>query len=167
MSTLSDVISKATDRVRDYHDRRVRLTESDTIRVLILPVLEALSWDLQDVEEVRSEYRHASADNPVDYALFLHATPKLFVEAKALARRPSGWTSVFWGERPVRIGMLTEDAAMLVRPALETGIALRIRIVELHPTYLTPERRARISVSVWGAVAQITPPNGFSRVRSA
>lgn len=84
MSTLSDVISKATDRVRDYHDRRVRLTESDTIRVLILPVLEALSWDLQDVEEVRSEYRHASTDNPVDYALFLHATPKLFVEAKAL-----------------------------------------------------------------------------------
>jgi hypothetical protein len=62
----------------------MRLTESDTIRVLILPVLEALGWDLQDVEEVRSEYRHASADNPVDYALFLHATPALFVEAKAL-----------------------------------------------------------------------------------
>jgi hypothetical protein len=39
---------------------------------------------LQDVEEVRSEYRHASADNPVDYALFLHGTPTLFVEAKAL-----------------------------------------------------------------------------------
>lgn len=84
MSVLSDVIRKATDRVRDYRDRRVRLTESDTIRVLILPVLEALGWDLQDVEEVRSEYRHASADNPVDYALFLHGTPALFVEAKAL-----------------------------------------------------------------------------------
>lgn len=84
MSALSDVISKATDRVRDYRDRRVRLTESDTIRVLVLPFLDALGWDLQDVEEVRSEYRHASADNPVDYALFLHATPTLFVEAKAL-----------------------------------------------------------------------------------
>jgi predicted type IV restriction endonuclease len=84
MSALSNVISKSADRVRDYRDRRVRLTESDTIRVLILPVLEALGWDLQDVEEVRSEYRHASADNPVDYALFLHGTPTLFVEAKAL-----------------------------------------------------------------------------------
>jgi len=84
MSALSDVISKATERVRDYRDRRVRLTESDTIRVLVLPVLEALGWDLQDVEEVRSEYRHASADNPVDYALFLHGSPALFVEAKAL-----------------------------------------------------------------------------------
>ena len=84
MNTLADVIKKTTDRVRDYGDRRVRLTESDTIRVLVLPVLEALGWDLQDVEEVRSEYRHASADNPVDYALFLHGTPTLFVEAKAL-----------------------------------------------------------------------------------
>ena len=62
----------------------MRLTESDTIRVLVLPILEALGWDLHDVEEVRSEYRHASADNPVDYALFLHGTPALFVEAKAL-----------------------------------------------------------------------------------
>lgn len=84
MTTLGSVIEQARGRVRDYRDRRVRLTESDTIRVLILPVLEALGWDLQDVEEVRSEYRHASADNPVDYALFLHATPALFVEAKAL-----------------------------------------------------------------------------------
>lgn len=84
MSALSDVISKARDRVQDYRDRRVRLTESDTIRVLILPVLESLGWDLQDVEEVRSEYRHAPADNPVDYALFLHGSPSLFVEAKAL-----------------------------------------------------------------------------------
>ena len=84
MSPLASVIDRVRDRVRDYADRRVRLTESDTIRVLILPVLEALGWDLQDVEEVRSEYRHASADNPVDYALFLHGSPALFVEAKAL-----------------------------------------------------------------------------------
>jgi len=84
MSALPAVVQRVQDRVRDYRDRRVRLTESDTIRVLVLPVLEALGWDLQDVEEVRSEYRHASADNPVDYALFLHANPALFVEAKAL-----------------------------------------------------------------------------------
>ena len=84
MIVLDDVVVRARERVRDYRDRRVRLTESDTIRVLVLPVLEALGWDLQDVEEVRSEYRHASADNPVDYALFLHGSPALFVEAKAL-----------------------------------------------------------------------------------
>ena len=84
MSALRIALGRAAERVRDYRDRRVRLTESDTIRVLILPILEALGWDLQDVEEVRSEYRHASIDNPVDYALFLDTTPALFVEAKAL-----------------------------------------------------------------------------------
>ena len=73
----------------------------------------------------------------------------------AFARRPSGWASMVWGERPVRIGMLTEDAAMLARPALETGIVLRVRIVELHPAHLTTDRRVRISVSVWGGVVKM------------
>jgi hypothetical protein len=81
---FDQLITHLTARIVDYRDRGVRLTESDTIRVLVLPILEALGWDLQDVEEVRSEYRHASADNPVDYALFLHGSPVLFVEAKAL-----------------------------------------------------------------------------------
>lgn len=84
MSISSETIQAIASRIADYRNRRVRLTESDTIRVLVLPILEALGWDLHDVEEVRSEYRHASADNPVDYALFLHGTPALFVEAKAL-----------------------------------------------------------------------------------
>ncbi len=79
-----DVVLNLKARLVDFRDRKIRLTESDTIRVLVLPLLEALGWDLQDVEEVRSEYRHASADNPVDYALFLHGSPALFVEAKAL-----------------------------------------------------------------------------------
>ncbi len=82
--SLSRIIPEVRGRILDYRERRVRLTESDTIRVLILPILEALGWDLRDVDEVRSEYRHAAQDNPVDYALFLHSTPSLFVEAKAL-----------------------------------------------------------------------------------
>jgi hypothetical protein len=72
---FDQLIAHLTARIVDYRDRRVRLTESDTIRVLVLPALQALGWDLQDVEEVRSEYRHASADNLVDYALFLHGSP--------------------------------------------------------------------------------------------
>ena len=83
-SHLDSVLRSTGDRIRSYRDRRVRLTESDTIRVLILPVLEALGWDTGDVEEVRSEYRHNASDNPVDYALFLQSAPVLFVEAKAL-----------------------------------------------------------------------------------
>lgn len=33
MILLADIITRASDRVRDYRHRRVRLTESDTIRV--------------------------------------------------------------------------------------------------------------------------------------
>lgn len=137
MTTLGPVIEQARGRVRDYRDRRVRLTESDTIRVLILPVLEALGWDLQDVEEVRSEYRHASADNPVDYALFLHGTPALFVEAKALGvslddRKPllqtlnyANAAGVEWRIYTVHAPVALEEkllmTARLDGPAAETG----------------------------------------------
>jgi hypothetical protein len=47
-------------------------------------VLAALGWDTTDLDEVSLEYKHKPQDNPVDYALFLHRSPKLFVEAKAL-----------------------------------------------------------------------------------
>jgi hypothetical protein len=51
---------------------------------LIVPVLRSLEWDLEDLEEVRLEYRRRPADKPVDYALLLQRNPTLFVEAKAL-----------------------------------------------------------------------------------
>lgn len=80
----------------------------------------------------------------------------------AFARRPSRWIP-FWGEvRPVRIGVLTEDAAMLLRPVLETGIVLRVRIVELHPAHLTTDQRARISVSVWGPGSKMGESRTFA-----
>ena len=58
------------------------LGEQDTKATLISPVLRALGWDVEDVEQVRHEYRHHSADRPVDYALLLARVPQLFVEAK-------------------------------------------------------------------------------------
>lgn len=42
----------------------------------------ALGWDVEDVEQVRHEYRPKGADRPVDYALLLSRVPQLFVEAK-------------------------------------------------------------------------------------
>ncbi len=58
------------------------LGEQDTKVGLISPVLRALGWDVEDVEQVRHEYRHQSSDRPVDYALLLSRVPQLFVEAK-------------------------------------------------------------------------------------
>jgi hypothetical protein len=60
------------------------LGEQNTKATLIEPVLRAVGWDVEDVEEVHREYRRVPADNPVDYALRLARTPRLFVEAKGL-----------------------------------------------------------------------------------
>jgi len=61
------------------------LTEADTCGALVEPVLAALGWQVSDVLQVRRQYRLASSDNPVDYALVLEGAPVLFVEAKALS----------------------------------------------------------------------------------
>jgi hypothetical protein len=49
-------------------------------------LLAALGWDVEDIDEVSREYRRKSQDNPVDYALFMLRSPRLFVEAKGLEK---------------------------------------------------------------------------------
>jgi hypothetical protein len=69
--------------------------ESNTKAGLIEPVIAALGWDVLDPDEVHREYRRRSPDNPVDYALLLSRTPRLFIEAKGLGENiddPSGPT---------------------------------------------------------------------------
>jgi predicted type IV restriction endonuclease len=53
---------------------------------LIDPILIALGWDLQEIDESRREYKRKPQDNPVDYALFLNRTECLFIEAKSLEK---------------------------------------------------------------------------------
>lgn len=71
-------------RIAQARARSSTVNEQDTKRILITPLLEALGWDVYDLDEVRNEYRTKSQDNPVDYAMFLRRSPCLFVEAKAL-----------------------------------------------------------------------------------
>src|ERR1019366_4803747 len=70
------------ERIERY--QRENIGEQDTKAALIVPVLRALGWDVEDLEDVKLEYRRRPADNPVDYALFLLRTPRLFIEAKSL-----------------------------------------------------------------------------------
>jgi len=82
-----DALAQTLDAVRDRISRFLRrqnLNEQDTKATLIEPILRALGWDLEDLDEVRREYKNRKSDKPVDYALLLMRTPKLFVEAKAL-----------------------------------------------------------------------------------
>ena len=74
---------------RILKDRDRRIGEQNTKAMLIEPILEALGWDIRDWDEVHREFRAKSADSPVDYALKIMRTPRLFLEAKGLGRELS------------------------------------------------------------------------------
>ena len=84
LGLLTTALRQIADRIPRLRSQGTRLSEQDTKRILITPTIEALGWDILDIDEVRNEYRHNSADNPVDYALFVNRSPVLFVEAKPL-----------------------------------------------------------------------------------
>jgi Restriction Enzyme Adenine Methylase Associated len=79
---LDRALGTVRDRIAKY--QRQGIGEQDTKAALIVPVLRALGWDVEDLEDVKLEYRRRPNDNPVDYALFLLRTPRLFIEAKSL-----------------------------------------------------------------------------------
>jgi hypothetical protein len=79
---LDSALTTVRERIAKY--QRQGIGEQDTKAALIVPVLRALGWDLEDLEDVKLEYRRRPSDNPVDYALFLLRTPRLFIEAKSL-----------------------------------------------------------------------------------
>ena len=97
MSALSEALSKVKAGLARYKGRQVN--EQNTKTALIHPVLRALGWDVGDLEEVQQEYKRRPRDKPVDYALFLLRTPKLFVEAKALGQNLSDrkWANQIMG----------------------------------------------------------------------
>ena len=82
MNDLAAALVHVRDRIAKH--RGEAIGEENTKHALIEPVLRALGWDVEDLDEVRCEYKLKQADNPVDYALFVHGNLRLFVEAKAL-----------------------------------------------------------------------------------
>lgn len=78
-----DVIRK---RIRQVRDRKELIGEQNTKAALIDPLLTAMGWELQEIDEVRREYRRKPQDNPVDYTLFLNRTACLLIEAKSLEK---------------------------------------------------------------------------------
>lgn len=81
-SDLQGVLSEVRSRIARYRDSRIN--EEATKTSLIQPVLRALGWNVEDLDDAQPEYRRRSVDNPVDYALMVLREPRLFVEAKAL-----------------------------------------------------------------------------------
>lgn len=79
---LSRVLGEVRGRI--IRAKSDGLNEQNTKATLIEPVLRALGWDVEDVEEVVREYSPKRRDKPVDYALLVLREPRLLVEAKAL-----------------------------------------------------------------------------------
>ena len=83
-SILDAAVREIRRTLQQQVDRTKIIGETNTKRVLITPLLEALNWNTRDLDEMQNEFRAKSQDNPVDYALFLHRSPCLFLEAKSL-----------------------------------------------------------------------------------
>ncbi len=84
MSALTQALNEVRNKIALYQGKGIH--EQDTKTALIDPILRALGWDVGNLDEVSQEYKRQPKDKPVDYALFLLRTPKLFVEAKALGQ---------------------------------------------------------------------------------
>jgi len=82
MADLDIALASVRDRIAKFQGQAIG--EENTKHALIEPVLRALGWDVEDLDEVRCEYKLKQADNPVDYAFFVHGNLRLFVEAKSL-----------------------------------------------------------------------------------
>ncbi len=83
---LASAVEVIRKRIQQIRDRKETIGEQNTKAALIDPLLSALGWDLQEIDEVRREYRRKPQDNPVDYALFLNRTECLLIEAKSLEK---------------------------------------------------------------------------------
>ena len=83
---LTQTLEDVAERIERYRDTRIG--EQNTKATLIVPVLRALGWNVEDLDEVHLEYKFKSPDKPVDYALMLQRKPVLFIEAKGLDEGP-------------------------------------------------------------------------------
>jgi predicted type IV restriction endonuclease len=81
MQDLREAVAEIAARVARHRGPR-RIGEQNTKAAFIEPLIAALGWDVKDFDEVRREYRRRPADSPVDYALLVMGSARLFIEAK-------------------------------------------------------------------------------------
>lgn len=85
MNTFKEKINKHSEHVKSVGPHCT--TEETTKQALILPLLDILGFSPYDPIKVKAEYRAdfqgAKAGERVDYALFCHNLPVMFIEAKS------------------------------------------------------------------------------------
>lgn len=97
MTTLASTLEDVRRRIQRVGSRS--MNEENTKATLIEPVLRALGWNTEDIEEVQREFKTHSRHKPVDYGLLVVRTPRLLIEAKALGENLSDhrWVNQIMG----------------------------------------------------------------------
>jgi adenine-specific DNA-methyltransferase len=76
-------IAKLVDQCQSLDERKIKtFTEADTRRVFIIPLFQALGWDVYSRDEVAEEVKAAAGR--VDYVFRLHGVSQFYLEAKPL-----------------------------------------------------------------------------------
>ena len=70
---LVEALKALKQRILEVEQKSIKLSEQDTRQGLINALFRALGWDLSDFDSVKSELRHKSYNEPVDYAFFHRA----------------------------------------------------------------------------------------------
>lgn len=83
MRDLRATVESVRARIHKHQGSK-KLNEQNTKAILIEPVLQALGWNTEDLDEVSREFKSKRRDRPVDYALLVLRNPRLLLEAKAL-----------------------------------------------------------------------------------
>ena len=82
---MRDTITEVLARAAELRAAERGGNEANTKALLIEPMLQALGWDTADLGQVEREYR-VFDNTSLDYALKVDGVPRLFVEAKAVAK---------------------------------------------------------------------------------
>lgn len=82
-----DRVKAIVEEVKNFHSKKVELSEENTKLYLILPIFEYLGWNYRSFREVRAEFvsdvRSGGAEK-VDFAIMKNNEPYIFVECKPL-----------------------------------------------------------------------------------
>lgn len=88
-SSLEGDLARLIDRYRRIPQaRHDGITEQETGTKFVLPLLRALGWDVENVDEVREQHRTASG--PSEYELLINGMPRVVVEVKKIANSLDG-----------------------------------------------------------------------------
>lgn len=82
---VSDTITEVLAKAAELKAAKRGGNEANTKALLIEPMLQSLGWDTADLNQVEREYR-VFDNTSLDYALKVDGKPKLFLEAKAVAK---------------------------------------------------------------------------------